>query len=394
MRRSYKFLLRPTGKQTATLTQCLEDHRVLYNAALEHRRTAYHKAGVTVRYGDQSGELKHIRSDDMEGQGRWSFSSQQATLRRLDKAFAAFFRRLQAGQKPGFPRFKGRGWFDTVEWPKDGDGCRWDSQPEHPTATFVRLQGVGHIRVHQHRPVLGRVKTISIKREGNRWYVVLSCDDVPAQTLPATGAVVGLDMGVASLVTTSDGEHLANPRHLRASAGRLAAAQRDLARKKLGSKRRRKAVARVAAVHAKVRRQRLDGAHKSALALVRAYGVIVHEDLRIANMTRSGSGTIEQPGRNVAQKSGLNRSIVDAGWGVFLTTLAYKAESAGRELIAVNPANTSRTCSRCGHCAKENRVTQAEFACTACGHTAHADVNAAINILRAGLALREAAGAA
>lgn len=394
MRRSYKFLLRPTRRQEIALAACLEDHRTLYNAALEHRRTAYRMAGVTIRYGDQSAELKHIRADDPDGQGRWSFSSQQATLRRLDKAFAAFFRRVKAGQKPGFPRFKGRGWFDTVEWPKDGDGCRWDSQPEHPTATFVRLQGIGHVRVHQHRPVRGRVKTISVKREGRRWYVILSCDDVPAEPLPTTGAVVGIDMGVASLVTTSDGEHLANPRHLAATADRLAAAQRDLARKKRGSKRRLKAVARVAALHAKVRRQRLDHAHKAALDLVRAYDVIVHEDLRIANMTRSASGTIEQPGRNVAAKSGLNRSILDAGWGVFLRVLAYKAESAGRELIAVNPANTSRTCARCGHCAAENRVTQAEFACTACGHTAHADVNAAENILRAGLALRDAAEAA
>jgi putative transposase len=316
----------------------------------------------------------------------------------LDKAFAAFFQRIREGRTPGFPRFKGRGWFDTVEWPKDGDGCRWDSQPEQPTATFVRLRGVGHVRVHQHRPVRGTVKTVSVKREGSRWFVILSCDDVPAEPLPAAGAVAGLDMGVASLVTTSDGVHLANPRHLAAPADRLAAAQRDLACEKRGSKRRRKAVARVAAQHAKVRRQRLDGAHKAALALVRDHDVIVHEDLRIANMTRSASGTLEVPGRNVAQKSGLNRSILDAGWGVFLTILSHKAESAGRELIAVNPANTSRTCARCGHCAKENRLTQAEFACKACGHSAHADVNAAvnilINILRAGLALRQATEAA
>ncbi|XVQ86323.1 RNA-guided endonuclease InsQ/TnpB family protein [Microbispora siamensis] len=315
VRRSFKFLLRPTAKQAAALAACLEDHRVLYNAALEHRRTAYRRAGVTVRYGDQSADLKHIRADDAEGQGRWSFSSQQATLRRLDKAFAAFFARVREGRTPGFPRFKGRGWFDTVEWPKDGDGCRWDSQPEHPSATFVRLQGIGHVRVHQHRPVQGRVKTISITREGTRWYVVLSCDDVPAEPLPQTGAAVGLDMGVASLVTTSDGEPVDNPRHLAASAGRLAAAQRALARNMRGSKRRRKAVARVAALHAKVRRQRLDTAHKQALAVVRDYDVIVHEDLRIANMTRSAAGTIEQPGRNVAAKSGLNRSILDAGWG-------------------------------------------------------------------------------
>ncbi|WP_226900402.1 RNA-guided endonuclease InsQ/TnpB family protein [Nonomuraea phyllanthi] len=394
MRRSFRFLLRPTARQAAALAACLEDHRQLYNAALEHRRTAYAKAGVTVGYGEQSGELKHIRGDDPDGQGRWSFSSQQATLRRLDNAFAAFFRRVRDGRTPGFPRFKGQGRFDTVQWPKDGDGCRWDSQPAHPTATYVRLQGIGHVRVHQHRAVKGRVKTIAVKREGRRWYVVLSCDDVPAQPLPATGAVAGIDLGVASLVTTSGGEHVANPRHLAATAERLARAQRDLARKKRGSRRRRKAVARVAAAHAKVRRQRLDGAHKAALALVRAYDMIAHEDLRIAGMTRSASGTIEAPGRNVAAKAGLNRSILDAGWGVFLTILAYKAESAGRELIAVNPANTSRTCARCGHCAKDNRLTQAEFRCVACGHAAHADVNAAANILRAGLALRQASEAA
>ncbi|MCG5220056.1 transposase [Streptosporangium sp. KLBMP 9127] len=393
MRRSFRFLLRPTSAQSAVLAQCLEDHRQLYNAALEHRRTAYRKAGVSVRYGDQSGELKHIRADDSGGQGRWSFSSQQATLRRLDKAFAAFFKRVREGHAPGFPRFKGRGRFDTVEWPKDGDGCRWGSQPHHPTAVYVRLQGVGHVRVHQHRPVRGIVKTISVKREGVRWFVILSCDDVPAKPLPATGAVAGIDLGVASLATTSGGEHLANPRHLAASAERLAGAQRDLARKKRGSKRRRKAVARVAALHGKVRRQRLDGAHKAALALVRTYDVIVHEDLKVANMTRSASGTIDAPGVNVAQKSGLNRSILDAGWGVFLTILSHKAESAGRELITVNPRNTSRTCSRCGHCAKDNRPSQAEFACTACRHEAHADVNAAINILRAGLALRDAVAA-
>ncbi|MFI6913627.1 RNA-guided endonuclease InsQ/TnpB family protein [Streptosporangium sp. NPDC050284] len=394
MRRSFKFLLRPTSKQAAALTACLDDHRALYNAALEHRRTAYAKAKVSIRYGDQSADLKHIRADDAEGQGRWSFSSQQATLRRLDKAFAAFFARVKAGRTPGFPRFKGNGRLDTVEWPKDGDGCRWDSQPEHPTATFVRLQGVGHVRVHRHRAVRGTVKTIGVKREGSRWYVILSCDDVPAEPLPATGTAVGIDLGVASLVTTSEGEHLANPRHLAASADRLAAAQRDLSRKKRGSTRRRKAVARVAALHGKVRRQRLDGAHKAALTLVRDHDVIACEDLRIANLTRSASGTLQAPGTNVAQKAGLNRSILDAGWGVFLTILADKAESAGRELIAVKPANTSRTCARCGHVAKENRLTQAEFRCVSCGHAAHADVNAATNILRAGLALRDVARAA
>ncbi|MFI0372794.1 RNA-guided endonuclease InsQ/TnpB family protein [Actinomadura sp. 1N219] len=364
MRRSFRFLLRPTARQAGTLAACLEDHRQLYNAALEHRRTAYRAAGVTVRYGDQSAELKEVRRADPGGQGRWSAGSQQQTLRRLERAFAAFFRRVKDGRCPGYPRFKGRGRFDTIEWPARKNGACWDSRPHEP-ATRVYLLGVGHVRVHQHRPVAGTVKTISVKREGARWFVILSCEDVPAQPLPATGAAVGVDLGVASLVTTSGGKHLANPRHLRSAADRLAAAQRDLARCERGSNRRRRAVRRVAALHARVRRQRLDTAHKTALRLVRDHDVIVHEDLRIANMIRSASGTIDEPGRRVAAKSGLNRSILDAGWGVILTVLAHKAESAGRELIAVNPANTS-----------------------------HADVNAAINILRAGLALREAAEAA
>ncbi|MEV0898496.1 transposase [Actinoplanes sp. NPDC049802] len=393
MRRAYKFLLRPTVGQQAALTACLDDHRQLYNAALQERRDAYRKRKVSIRYGDQSAQLKDIRRDDPDGQGRWSFSSQQATLRRLDKAFQAFFRRLKAGQTPGFPRFKGAGWFDTVDWPKDRDGCRWNSTPDSGQ-TRVYLQGIGHIRVHAHRTVEGIVKTISVKREGRRWYLVLSCDDVPALDLPETGRATGIDMGIASFLTTADGEQIINPRHGRRTAERLAAAQRHAAsfgRKKAAdrSRRHRQAVARVAALHAKVRRRRLDHAHKTARRLVATYDVIACEALRITNMTRSASGTAEQPGTNVAQKTGLNRSILDAGWGVFLTVLRAKAESAGRVIVEVDPANTSRTCPQpeCGHVAKENRPTQADFRCVSCGYADHADVVGATNILRAGLAL-------
>lgn len=390
MRRAYKFLLRPTVKQTQTLAACLEDHRLLYNAALEERREAYRRARVTVRYGDQSAQLKHIRSADPD-QARWSFSSQQATLRRLNRAFDGFFRRIKAGKTPGYPRFKGRGWWDTVEWPKDGDGCRWNPTPDGPVRVY--LQGVGHVRVHAHRKVEGRVKTISVKREGSRWFAVLSCDDVPTETLPPVNAPVGVDMGVASFLTTSDGAQIPNPRPLETSGDRLVVAQQALSRCKRGSNRRRKVRARVAAIHRKVRRQRLDHAHKTARWLVQHHDVITHEALRIANMTRSASGTIEAPGTNVAAKSGLNRSILDAGWGVFLRVLASKAESAGRLVIAVNPAITSRTCPACGHCAAENRLTQADFTCVRCGYTGHADVVGATNILRAGLALQVATAA-
>jgi putative transposase len=387
-------VLRPTTRQARLLTEMLADHCSLYNAALEERRTAYRQCGVTVTYGMQSAQLKEIRGFDLERQGRWGFSSQQATLRRLDRAMQAFFRRVKAGQTPGYPRFRGVGWFDTVEFPKDGDGVRWNSTPHDPV-TRVRLQGVGHVRVHQYRPITGRVKTVSLKREGTRWFVILSCDDVPARLLPATGRSVGIDMGISHFLTTSHGQHVPNPQYGKAAADRLTAAQRALSRCQRRSARRKKAAARVAALHGVVRRQRLDHAHKTALGLVREFDVIAHEELRIANMVRTPKPQPDpdQPGvfgpNKAAAKAGLNRSIHDAGWGVFLGILADKADSAGRRVIPVDPRNTSRTCPDCGHVSGDNRMIQAEFVCVACGYTANADIVGALNVEhRAGLVLR------
>ncbi|PJE93713.1 transposase [Streptomyces carminius] len=402
MIRAYKFLLRPTARQTVALGEMLRDHCSLYNGALQERRDAYrHTSKTSIKYGDQSAQLKSIRAFDPERQGRWSFSSQQATLRRLDKAFAAFFRRVRAGQTPGYPRFKGAGHFDTVTFPKDGDGCRWDSTP-HDAQTRVRLQGVGHVRVHRHRPVQGRVKTITVKREGNRWYVVLACDQVPAEELPPTGRSVGIDMGTVHFLTTSGGEHVANPRFLTAMADELAQAQRHLAtfpqRIRQRTKAHRAAARKVAKLHGKIRRQRTDFHHKTARALVTGHDVIAHERLNTAGMTKAPAPRPD-PDRpsgflpnGAAAKAGLNRSILDTGWAQFLKILANKAESAGRRTVPVDARNTSRTCPACGHVAKENRVTQARFRCTACGFAANADHVGATNVLnRAGLALCAAA---
>ncbi|MFF8431991.1 RNA-guided endonuclease InsQ/TnpB family protein [Streptomyces sp. NPDC016566] len=402
MIRSYKFLLRPTTRQAVALGEMLRDHCSLYNGALQERRDAWrHGSKTRIRYGDQSAQLKEIRVFAPERQGRWSFSSQQATLRRLDNAFQAFFRRVKAGQTPGYPRFKGIGHFDTVVFPKDGDGCRWDSTPHEPH-TRVCIRGVGHVRVHQHRPVRGRVKTISVKREGNCWYVVLSCDDVPAEPLPPTGAVVGIDVGITHFLTTSDGEHVANPRFLDAAAVELADAQRHLAtfpkRTRQRTKKHRAAARKVAKLHSKIRRQRLDFHHKTGLALVRDHDAIAHERLNTAGMTRAPKPKPDPatPGaflpNGAAAKAGLNRTILDAGWAQFLGILANKAESAGRLLVPVDARNTSRTCLACGHVAKENRATQAKFECVTCGFTANADHVGATNVLnRAGLVLCDVA---
>ena len=405
MIRAYKFLLRPTVQQQTALTAMLADHCSLYNGALQERRDAYrHASKTSIKYGDQSAQLKELRAFDPERQGRWSFSSQQATLRRLDKAFQAFFRRVKLGEKPGYPRFRGVNWFDTVVFPKDGDGCRWDSTA-NDKVTRVRLQGVGHVRVHQHRPIEGRVKTISVKREGRQWYVVLACDEVPAQPLPATGAVAGIDVGVVHYLTTHTGEHLPNPRHGKRNAEALADAQRALeqfpkVRRDKRTARHHRAVAKVARLHRKVARQRLDHAHKTALALVRDYDQIAHERLNIAGMVRAPKPKPdpEAPGsflpNGAAAKAGLNKSILDAGWGCFLGILANKAESAGRIVIPVDARNSSRTCPRpsCGHVSADNRPNQATFQCVQCGHTDNADRVGALNVaIRAGLVLPDVA---
>ncbi|UCA22995.1 MULTISPECIES: RNA-guided endonuclease InsQ/TnpB family protein [Mycobacterium] len=393
MRRAYVFRLRPTARQHVALAACVESHRELYNAALQERRDAWSHSTTRIYYGGQSAQLTEIRSVRPD-QAVWSFSSQQATLRRLTKAFDGFFRRVKRGDTPGYPRFKGKARFDSVEWPKDGDGARW--LPDH---NRVYLQGIGQVKATVHRPVQGRVKTIQIKRQGRRWMLVLSCDDVPTSPLPATGRQAGVDVGVVTYATCSDGTEVANPRWARQEAARLEAAQQRLQRAQRGSNNRIARRETVAARHRKIANRRKDFHHKQARGLVAAYDLLVVEDLTIANMVRRAkpkpdpqrSGQFLPNGARA--KSGLNRSISDAGWGQFVSILRAKAEDAGRTWIEVNPRHTSDGCECCGHAAPENRVSQGEFVCQRCAHTAPADQHAARNILRAGLALHAATAA-
>ena len=260
-----------------------ESHRELYNAALQERRDAWSHSKTRIHYGDQSAQLTEIRAARWD-QAVWAFSSQQATLRRLNKAFARFFGRVKTakpGVKAGYPRFKGNARFDSVEWPKDGDGARW-----LPEQRRVYLQGVGQVKVGAHRPVSGRVKTIRIKRCGRRWMLVLSCDDVPAMALPATGRQAGVDVGIVRDATLSDGTAIDNPRWGRAACDRLTVAQQRLQGARRGSKNRQAKRETVAARHRKIANQRKDFHHKLARTLVARYGVLVVEDLQIANMLR------------------------------------------------------------------------------------------------------------
>lgn len=386
--RSFTFKLSPTRSQVVASDRLLWVQRELYNAALEERREAWRR-GVRRSRVDQFKELTSAMAE-LPRLAEFGLQMSRGTLWRLDRAFAGFFRRVKAGQAPGFPRFQSRGRFDSVSWPEpvtrkllSGSG----------RMGRLRITGIGGVKVRVHRPLAGEPRTLTVRRCAGAWWATIVCRAVPARLLEPTGRQVGVDRGVEVLAATSDGRLVTNPRHLIAAAARLTAAQQALSRtcRRPVSGRRRRARAEVARLHARVARQRKDTLHKLSRVLVNSYDLIALEDLRIPNMTRSAAGTAGLPGTNVAAKAGLNRSILDAGWGILANMIAYKAAEAGRRVALVDPRHTSASCSGCGHVHPEDRVTRGRWRCCACGLDVHADINAARNILhRAGSARDEA----
>jgi putative transposase len=383
-RRAYKLRAYPTRSQEGRAVRLLADHCDLYNAALQERREAWRLRKVSISYGDQSAQLKEIRAADPDGHGRHSFTAQQQTLRRLNTVFAAYFRRVRdakgSGRRVGYPRFKPYQRFDQVLFVV-GDGARWEPAGGGRWA-HASFKAVGRVKVGQHRPVVGRVKTLQLKREGRRWYVIVITESEPVP-LPSTGRSVGIDLGVARFLTTSVGDVVANPRFLEVAQERIADLQRRKARSRPGSGNRRRLRQALAKEWRRVRNQRRDFHHKTARALVDTCDTLALEDLRVAAMTASAAGTAEHPGANVGAKAGLNRSILDAGWSRFTSVLVAKAEIAGRRVVLVHPANTSIDCHICGaSCARPRQDT---VVCPAHGEL-DADLNGARNIVtRAGL---------
>jgi putative transposase len=275
---------------------------------------------VRLNYYSQANQLKDIRRDRPEI-AAVNFSMLQAVCRRAQRSFENFFRRVAAGQDPGYPRFKSRSRWDSITFPSYGDGCKLKGER-------LYIQGVGTLKVKLHRPVGSTIKTITLKRSCGEWYVVLTCD-VEVTPLPAMGQDVGIDLGLIDFLVTDAGVAVPNPRPLRKAEERLAAAQRSLQRKKRGSHRRAKQRQRFARQCQRVANLRRDFHHKTARALVRANDTIYHEDLAVKHM---------------AQNHCLARSIHDAAWSRFIAILVGKAVEAGRRVVAVNPRGTSQTC--------------------------------------------------
>jgi putative transposase len=404
VKRAHKLRAYPTRPQQGRAVRLLADHCDLYNAALQERRDAWRMRKVSVSYGDQSAQLREIRAADPHGQGRHSFTAQQQTLRRLNTVFAAYFQRVRdaeqamqrarsKGEQPterriGYPRFKPRQRFHQVLFVA-GDGAKWEATDDGRWA-HATFQAVGRVKVGQHRAVVGRVKTLQLKREHRRWYVIV-VTDAEVEPLPPTGRAVGVDVGVARFLTTSDGEVIGNPRFLDAAQQRIADLQRRKQRARPGSGNHKRIRRQLAREWRTVRNRRRDFHHQTARALVDTCDALALEALRVDAMTASASGSLQQPGTNVAAKRGLNRSILDAGWAQFTSILTAKAESAGRRVVRVDPSYTSLTCHTCGaRCARPRQDT---VICPAHGEL-DADLNGACNIAtRAGLGSGQASAA-
>ncbi|WP_119726792.1 RNA-guided endonuclease InsQ/TnpB family protein [Thermomonospora amylolytica] len=349
--------------------------RMVWNTGLEQRR-AYRRRGAFIGYVEQARQMAEAKKDFPWLAEAPSHTLQQ-TLRDLEKACKTHgtFKVRWRSKRKNAPSFR---FPDPKHIAVERVSRRWGR---------VRLPKLGWVRFRWTRPLGGMVRNVTVLKDGGHWYISFCVEDGLAESTPNGKPPVGVDRGVAVAVATSDGWMRDREFITLGEAVRLKRLQQQLARQRKGSARRSATKAKIGRLNARVRARRTDFVAWTANRLTRDHGLVVVEDLKVKNMTASAKGTVEQPGSRVRQKAGLNRSILAKGWGGLLAALEHKARCNGSRIVRVPPAYTSQTCAACGHCAPDNRESQAVFRCRACGHQANADVNAAKNILAAGLAV-------
>ncbi len=356
--KTYKFRLNPTKKQVRLLQQTLDECRWLYNTLLEQRKLSHEDLELSLTKYQQLMFLPDLK---IERPSLKLVHSQvlQETVNRLDKAFLNFFRRCKSGEKPGFPRFRGFDRYSSFCYSQSGFSL---------VDKELKLSKIGNIRVVSHRSIEGKIKTCTIRRENEKWYVCFSCQ-VEVLPLQSKENSIGIDLGIENFATLSNGKKIENPRFFKTAEKELAKAQQKLSKIDKGTKERKKQKKIVSRIHEKIKNKRNNFCHKISRDIVNEYQSICIEDLNISKMIVC---------------SFLSKSIADVSWNQFTQFLTYKAEEAGRKLGIVNPAYTSQDCSMCGNRAIKE-LTERRHCCLVCGYTDHRDTNAAKNILALGL---------
>jgi len=379
MLKSYKYRIYPTKAQETQLNLQLELCRWVYNKTLETRKNAFELEGVSLGYYDTAPMLPVWKAEKPDLRKVHSQVLQNAQLR-VDLAYKAFFRRVKAGEEPGYPRFKGRGWYDSMCYPQYGNGAKLVAGAHWAQ---LNLSKIGSVKVKLHRELRGTPKTVCLRRgSSGKWFVTFACECIDI-TLSDAIKAVGVDVGLASFATLSDGSKIDNPRFFRKSAEKLAIAQRRMEKFAKGTPERSKRRQIVARIHERIANKRSDFAHKVSRQLVNTYGTICFEDLNIKQMMAN---------KTQVYGNKLNKSIVDVAWHQLVQFTTYKAESAGRRVVLVDPRNTSKRCSRCTVLVPKDLSVRVHN-CLHCGLILDRDHNAAINILALGLQRINAGGA-
>ena len=361
MKKTFKFRIFPGRKQVTLLNETLNECCWLYNHFLEERKNGWEKEKKSFTYYTQINSIPELKKKRPSLKSVYSQVLQNVAIR-IDLAFKAFFRRVKAGEKKvGYPRFKGKGWYDSLAYPQSGFKI---------TNEGLQLSKIGTIKIKLHRSIMGTLKTCIIRRQAGKWYVCFACK-IEHEPLPKSNEAIGVDVGIKSFATLSNGEKVENPHFFKTDEKALAKAQRKLAKQTKRIPEREKAKKVVARIHERVANRRNNFCHQEARKLVNRFSIICIEDLNINQMQQGNFRSI-------------NRSISDVAWGQFAQYLSYKAENAGRQVIKVNPAYTSQDCSRCGY-RQIKKLSDRVHRCSSCGLVIDRDENAALNILSLGL---------
>jgi len=368
---AFKFQIEPNGEQIRAMRQYAGNARKIWNLAL-NRQQELHTAGE--KFTNSFGMNNWLPAWKQEFS--YLCDSPSQTLQQVTKDLAAAYKNFFE-KRADFPQFKKKG--------RSSDSFRFPQGFEIDEANRrIRLPKLGWIRYRKSRGIIGLAKNITVSCVAGKWYASIQTEREVGQPIHPSTSIVGLDAGITLFATLSDGTMFEPVNALRTRAAKMAKYQRRMSRKVKFSRNWKKAKARITKLHQRVAHTRNDFLHKTSNIISKNHAVVVIEDLNVTNMSKSASGTLEAPGRSVNAKSGLNKSILDQGWGEFRRQLEYKQAWLGGEVFVVNPRNTSRTCPACGHISAENRKTQSQFECVECGYAENADLNAAVNILRAG----------